>query len=250
MCPARTEEIRCVAVCHRQLRSSGCAACQAIASARAERSAPRSQTLWGARWCRTRASWQTSRPHSTYWIASSPRCSRACCCAPSSVRALRKENAELRNLSSEALVEQGSALVDVQEQANSLQTVLSSLQDVVVRQVKVRAPHHGNVVLCTHSAASAAPARKTCSRVSVKRAASGASLRPASYQVFQLFGDRRPMLHDGTDVSEACAGHGPAHQRPEQPGQAPGSTPAGSHHNRTGSRHAFRCSTCGEEPIH
>lgn len=54
------------------------------------------------------------------------------------LRTLRKENAELKELSSDALVQQGSALADVQEQTNSLQNVLSSLQDVVVKQVKVR----------------------------------------------------------------------------------------------------------------
>jgi hypothetical protein len=54
------------------------------------------------------------------------------------LRALRRENTELRSVSNDALVQQGAALADVQEQADSLQKVLGSLQDVVVKQVKVR----------------------------------------------------------------------------------------------------------------
>ena len=112
-----------------------------IASARAERSAPRSQTLWGRKVVQNQGELADIKAALNILDRKFTKVQSRVLLCSEQLRALRKENAELRNLSGEALVEQGSALVDVQEQANSLQTVLSSLQDVVVRQVKVRTPH-------------------------------------------------------------------------------------------------------------
>lgn len=52
-------------------------------------------------------------------------------------RTLRRSSDEARLLTNEVLTRHGTALAEVQEQANSLQQVLSSLQDVVVKQIEV-----------------------------------------------------------------------------------------------------------------
>jgi seryl-tRNA synthetase len=54
------------------------------------------------------------------------------------LRAVRTESTEMRAMAAGTLAEHGTALVAVQEQANSLQQIISSLQDVVVKQVQVR----------------------------------------------------------------------------------------------------------------
>jgi hypothetical protein len=62
--------------------------------------------------------------------------SRVLICAEQ-FRTVRRSNDEIRMLATGSLATQGAALADVQEQANRLQMVVSSLQDVVVKQIEV-----------------------------------------------------------------------------------------------------------------
>lgn len=62
--------------------------------------------------------------------------SRVLICAEQ-FRTIRRSNDESRVVTNQVLAQHGNALAEVQEQANSLQRVLSSLQDVVVKQIEV-----------------------------------------------------------------------------------------------------------------
>jgi hypothetical protein len=54
------------------------------------------------------------------------------------LRAVRKLSTETSHLATSTLTEHASTLIGVQEESNSLHRVLSSLQDVVVKQIEVR----------------------------------------------------------------------------------------------------------------
>lgn len=63
--------------------------------------------------------------------------SRVLICAEQ-FRTVRRATDESRVVTNEVLTQHGTALAEVQEQANSIQRVLSSLQDVVVKQIEVQ----------------------------------------------------------------------------------------------------------------
>jgi chromosome segregation ATPase len=56
------------------------------------------------------------------------------------LKALRKLTVDTRTVATETLTNHATTLADVQEQTNSLQHVLSSLQDIVVKQIEVCTP--------------------------------------------------------------------------------------------------------------